>query len=145
MKEALNRLNHFIQIIPEKLNQIDLESFNYKPEENKWSIKEILGHLIDSASNNHHRLVRAQFEDNPIILYNQDEWCKYNYYQFIEKDQIINLWIIYNKQLVQLIDHIPTHHLIRFVNNVTLEFIIKDYVKHLEHHLNQIISMKLRN
>ncbi len=110
----------------------------------KWSKKEILGHLIDSATNNHHRFVRGQFEEHPEISYDQNNWNKYNYYQQLDIQQLISFWTVYNKQLLAIIREIPTANLIRACmigsNLVTIEFLINDYVKHLAHHLKQIVE-----
>ena len=110
----------------------------------KWSKKQILGHLIDSATNNHQRLVRGQFETNPEITYDQNKWNEFSFYQEMESQQIIKFWIIYNAQLLEIIKRIPSDSLknqIKVgVNSLTLEFLIVDYVEHLEHHLKQIID-----
>lgn len=143
--ESLQRLEYLCEIIPPLLYAIDETAFSAKPNPEKWSKKQIMGHLIDSATNNHHRFVRTQFENTPAIRYNQDKWNEYNYYQQIDGKQIIDLWTAYNKQLGALIKHIPAEALGRFCNtgsetNYTLEFLISDYVVHLEHHLRQVID-----
>ena len=78
------------------LTQISEEKMSEKPAPNKWSKKEIIGHLIDSATNNHHRFVRGQFEAIPEIRHNQNGWNKYSFYQQIDSKQIILFWTIYN-------------------------------------------------
>ena len=90
----------------------------------KWSKKEVLGHLIDSATNNHRRLVQSQFEVAPLIAYDQNNWNKYNFYNQISSKQLISFWTIYNQQLVELIKLLPKESLLRECNtgkgNVTL-------------------------
>jgi hypothetical protein len=54
------------------LNAIEEPAFSLKQSPARWSQKEIIGHLIDSATNNHHRFVRGQFEDSPVIAYDQN-------------------------------------------------------------------------
>ena len=124
--------------------RIGEENFSFKISEEKWSKKEIIGHLIDSATNNHQRFVRGQFESNPEIIYNQNKWNEFSFYQQIEAEQIISFWTIYNKQIIEIIKRIPKENLekqIKIGNNIlTLEFLIFDYVEHLEHHLKQIIE-----
>ena len=77
--QALEKLNYIVEKVPKLLSQISEEKISEKPSPNKWSKKEIIGHLIDSATNNHHRFIRGQFEDIPDIRYDQDEWNKYSF------------------------------------------------------------------
>ena len=127
------------------LEDISETDFNFKPDPEKWSKKEVLGHLIDSATNNHHRLIRGQFENVPVISYDQNQWNRLGYYQQIEVNQLIRFWASYNFQLLELIKLIPSNCLKRECNtggsnNVTIEFLFNDYVSHLEHHLKQILG-----
>ena len=141
-QHSIQRLRYLCLHLPPLLKTIDDGVFALKPAPDKWSKKEILGHLIDSASHNHHRLVRGQFEELPVIAYDQNKWNTFNYYQRIDGRQIIDLWVSYNKQLLALINCIPSAKLLNRVSiggtEVTLAFIIEDYVVHLEHHLTQI-------
>jgi len=142
IEKAISRLSFIIDKVPNILTQICEEKMSEKPSPNKWSKKEIIGHLIDSATNNHQRFVRGQFEDVPEIRYDQNKWNEYSFYQQIDSEQIISFWTIYNKQLIEIIKRIPTENLIREIKigdkYFTVEFLIDDYVEHLEHHLKQI-------
>lgn len=142
--DAIDRLEYLYNTIPDMLTSIDNDSFSEKARPDKWSKKEIIGHLIDSATNNHQRFVRGQFEDNPEISYDQNNWNNYNFYQQIDGQQIIKFWAVYNRQLLELMKRIPDENLQLecFVGGtlLTLEFLINDYVDHLEHHLRQVIS-----
>jgi hypothetical protein len=144
IEKALNRLEYIINITPKMLTEISEENMSTKPSPTKWSKKEIIGHLIDSATNNHQRFVRGQFENIPEISYDQNNWNEYSFYNQIESKQIISFWTIYNKQIIEIIKRIPKGNLekqIKIGNNIlTLEFLIIDYVEHLEHHLKQIIE-----
>jgi hypothetical protein len=145
INDAAGRLQYLTEIIPPLLHAIDDAEFSAKPALNKWSKKEIIGHLIDSASNNHHRFIRGQFENIPSINYNQDKWNESGHYQKINKDLLIKLWAAYNEFLCQLISLIPVQKLQSEVNTgdnkiCTIEFLIHDYVVHLEHHLRQVAS-----
>ena len=142
---AIERLNYLCNTIPKLLMEINEQEFSFKPATNNWSKKEIIGHLIDSATNNHQRFVRAQFEETPQIIYDQDKWNEFNFYQQINSQQIIEFWTVYNKQLSLLIRHTPKENLQRKCktsdgNSLTLEFLINDYIKHLEHHLRQVVN-----
>lgn len=142
-KKSIDRLQFLCDTIPNLLAAIDEQSFSAKANPEKWSKKEILGHLIDSATNNHQRLVRGQFENVPTITYEQNNWNKCNYYQQIENKQLISFWTAYNKQLLELIKRIPQNKLenkVQTENLVNIQFIIDDYVEHLEHHLKQIVN-----
>ena len=77
----IERLEYLCNLIPDLLNKIAEDSFSKKANPDKWSNKEIIGHLIDSAINNHQRWVRAQFEILPNIVYDQNKWNSCNYYQ----------------------------------------------------------------
>ena len=127
------------------LEQDDLE-FKDKLSVNKWSKQEILGHLIDSAANNHQRFVRSQFEAVPVIPYDQNEWNKYNYYNEFSKTQLVEFWTVYNTQILQLAQLIPDELLSKECNpgndeQYTIAYLFNDYVDHLEYHLKQIIAI----
>jgi transcriptional regulator len=144
IEKALNRLEYIITLTPKMLTEISEENMSTKPSPTKWSKKEIIGHLIDSATNNHQRFVRGQFENIPEISYDQNNWNEFSFYNQIDSKQIISFWTIYNKQIIEIIKRIPKENLekqIKIGNNIlTLEFLIIDYVEHLEHHLKQIIE-----
>lgn len=146
IKNSINRLKYLCEIIPNLLTNIDDDTFNQKTKD-KWSKKEIIGHLIDSATNNHQRFVRAQFEEKPNIAYDQNNWNRYNYYQEIDKKQIIDFWTVYNKQILELVSRISQDNLQREClvggQSLTIEFLINDYITHLEHHLGQVVKYQL--
>lgn len=140
----MSRLDCLIEKVPSILTEMSEENMSAKPLSNKWSKKEIIGHLIDSATNNHQRFVRGQFEIVPEIQYEQNKWNEYNFYQQIGSKQIISFWTIYNRQLIEIIKRIPSKNLKKQIKVdeklLTIEFLIADYVEHLEHHLKQIID-----
>jgi len=114
-----------------------------KPAPDKWSSKEILGHLIDSAANNHQRLVRLQLErEISLPGYEQDGWVRVTRYQDLRWPDLISLWAAYNRHLATIIESIDPATLGHVWHSpdgdVTLEFIATDYVRHLKHHLRQI-------
>lgn len=141
---AIERLEYLIRIIPPLLFDIDDDMLGNKVSPEKWSKKEIIGHLIDSATNNHQRFVRAQFEVKPQIVYDQDKWNRFNYYQQLEKHHIISFWTIYNQHLLEILKRIPNENLKLecWVGKklLTLDYLINDYIDHLEHHLKQVVD-----
>ena len=125
------------------LSAISEEAASIKPSPGKWSKKEILGHLIDSAANNHQRFVRLQLQPEINLPgYDQDNWVRLNRYQQKPWAEIVALWSAYNRHLVSVIESLDDSALGHVWHasdgDVTLEFIATDYVRHLKHHLAQI-------
>lgn len=126
-----------------KLSEADSER---RVVEGKWSKKEIIGHLIDSASNNHQRFVRVQFSDGLVMPgYEQNRWVESQSYQTRQWAELVALWRSYNLHLAHVIAHAAEDSLNHRVTigssePVTLEFVIRDYLSHLKHHLGQILS-----
>ena len=112
----------------------------------KWSPKEILGHLVDSASNNHHRFVRAQLASafqGPG--YEQARWVAAQRYRDRSWGDLVELWSSYNRHLAHVIAAIPeerrhTPCVIGDGPAVTLAHVALDYVAHIQHHLRQIFE-----
>jgi hypothetical protein len=109
----------------------------------KWSPKQVIGHLIDSAANNHQRFVRAQ-EGHAYTGpgYTQDHWVAVQGYQESSWDDLVALWRAYNRHLARVIARIPdarrdTSCTIGTSAPMTLGFVASDYVRHLRHHLAQ--------
>jgi hypothetical protein len=141
----------------ERLRQMSEAEAAQPRAEDHWSAKQIIGHLIDSAANNHARFVLGQLKDDLVFPgYDQNGWVKTNHYQESPWAQLVDLWSAYNLHLHHLMSHTDSARLntpcsqhtlpeIAFKTvpqstPVTLEYLMKDYVDHLEHHLNQIFS-----
>lgn len=142
---ATQRLQVLCDLIPPLLRAVDEAAFSAKPAPDKWSRKEILGHLIDSAANNHQRFVRGQFETMPHIVYDPDAWTAHSYYARLDSVRLVAFWEAYNRHLAELVQQIPEPLLARTVDTgdaapKTLDFLIDDYVVHLEHHLREIVN-----
>ena len=125
------------------LSAIPEDAASKKPAPNKWSKKEILGHLIDSAANNHQRFMRLQLQaEISLPGYDQDDWVRLNRYQQRTWNEIVTLWSAYNRHLASVIESLDDSALGHVWHSpdgdVTLEFIASDYVRHLQHHLKQI-------
>lgn len=148
IETVTKRLEFLCNTIPLLLTKIDEKDFSTRPAPNKWSKKEILGHLIDSATNNHHRIVRGQFEHKPRITYENHVWNEGNHYQEMTGSHVISFWTIYNKHLLEIIKRIPKEKMTNEVETgetgekhiMTMAFVIEDYLDHLEHHLHQLVT-----
>jgi hypothetical protein len=145
IQETINRLDHLLKTIPSLLEQIPEAEFKAKASPEKWSQQEIVGHLIDSATNNHQRFIRIQSENDPKIVYEQDECVKLNHYNELSKDHLIKFWTVYNTHLLEVIKRIPEENLKRTgltngANKLTLGWLINDYVIHLEYHMKQVVE-----
>ncbi|WP_454880073.1 DinB family protein [Sphingobacterium detergens] len=141
MKDFIQDFEVLIATFPTELSAIDTIAFSAKPVPEKWSKKEILGHLIDSAMTNYLRFIRAQSEENPQIFYTQDDFCENANYQQSETKQLLDLWLAFNKQLLFLFKTLITKSLTMLkCNDLTLAFLMEDYVAHLNHHRQQILS-----
>jgi len=131
--------------VADRLHHIDEATASKRPAPSKWSKKEILGHLIDSAANNHQRFVRLQLYPRiDLPGYDGDEWVRLQAYQDQPWPEIIELWRRYNTQLASVIRNVRPEALRHVWNTpdgkaLDLEFIIRDYVVHLRHHLDQIL------
>lgn len=144
MQITIAILENLISDYTNRLNIIDTDSFSHKPIPEKWSKKEILGHLIDSAQANIRRMVVAQYEDNPTIGYNQDQWVLISDYQHYSDKDLIELWALLNKHFCHILKNIPAGMEKRICTTQaehTLEWLAEDYVKHLKHHMHVILEL----
>ena len=126
------------------LRALDDTAAAAKPEHDVWSIKQIVGHLIDSAANNHQRFVRAQ-QEAPFTWpgYEQDFWVASQDHQRRPWRDLVDLWALYNHHLAHTIRRIPESAWnvtcrIGDSGPVTLDFLLHDYLTHLRRHLDQI-------
>lgn len=112
-----------------------------------WTRKQELGHLIDSATNNHMRIARAaihgEFRGEG---YAQDEWVEIHGYRDMPWNELVDLWHRYNELLSYLIARVPDDRLDSRCeigkSAVTLRFVIEDYVLHMQHHIDHILARK---
>jgi hypothetical protein len=147
MKQTIHDLTEIVKEYSLKIGAIPEKEFSLKTSPDRWSKKEVLGHLIDSAQNNLRRFICGQYESAPQkIVYSQNDWVAMNAYQQSDSQEIILLWALLNKRIAAILQQMPTAAYTRLsdtgknsVETHTLEFLAEDYVKHLKHHLNQII------
>ena len=155
MKDFLDDFRQTIEDSAGRLLSLSSSASQTPPSVGKWSPREVIGHLIDSASNNHQRFVRAQFTDDlEFHGYEQAEWVDVQGYHEESWEQLVQLWKLYNLHLLHLVSRIPNEQLtkqrhqhnlhqiawqsIRVERPATLDYFIRDYLAHLKHHLRQI-------
>jgi hypothetical protein len=118
-----------------------------RPEPGKWCAREVLGHLIDSACNNHRRFVIGQgAELKKMDGYQQDDWVGRQHYDRVPWRDLVALWSSYNRHLAHVIGCAPAATLSHSFESpagqpVTLGFLMEDYVAHLRHHLEQLRTL----
>ncbi|HTF17852.1 MAG TPA: DinB family protein [Chryseolinea sp.] len=130
-----------------RLQQIDDDTFGAKPRPEKWSKKEILGHLIDSAENNLRRFITTQYEaEPPHIVYDQDFWVTANDYNQVAAHELVSLWKLLNNRIAAVLENLPASKSEKLCNTGkgvdefhTLRFLAVDYLAHAEHHLKQLM------
>jgi len=128
------------------------------PAPGKWSPREVVGHLVDSASNNHQRFVRAQLQDDLVFPgYDQSAWVRLQRYAESPWDDLVALWAGFNRHIAQVMAAAPEDQLTRprprhnlhelawvavpSQEPATLEYFMRDYVGHLRHHLRQVLDV----
>ncbi|MEO5783772.1 MAG: DinB family protein [Ginsengibacter sp.] len=124
---------------------ISKDEYSLKPSPTKWSKKELVGHLIDSAQSNLRRFVVAQYEESPTINYNQDKWVAINNYQAWDVKDLVQLFYLLNRQIVFVLKNISVEMSRRICissASYTIEWLAQDYLKHLKHHLHQVLNLE---
>ncbi|MBL0356052.1 MAG: DinB family protein [Chitinophagaceae bacterium] len=145
MEQIISHLQSIIQEYAPRLEKLNEEMFSLKPLPGKWSKKEMLGHLIDSAQNNIRRFVVAQYEDDPQIVYAQDFWVTAAGYQKYLLSDLVQLWVLINKHICIVLKNIPAGSEQRTCvtkEKHTIEWLAADYNQHLLHHLHQVLDLE---
>lgn len=146
MKHVTTELHFITLTYAQHIAQLPEVDFSAKPFPTKLSKKEVLGHLIDSGENNLRRFICGQYETpTPKIKYNQDFWVAANQYQSTPSNDVIENWRLINLKICRVLQQMPTENYVKTCDFgdgkfLTLEWLAIDYVKHLKHHLNQIIA-----
>lgn len=147
--DFLTNYRQTLDLAVPRLNAIDEAEASKLNYDGGWSAKQIMGHLIDSAANNHQRFVRAQFTDDLVFQgYDQEEWVNVQRYDQSNWGSVVQLWYAHNLHLFRIIQLIPEatwmrprhpHSLDRIAwqsvpagESVTLKYFIRDYLGHLQ-------------
>lgn len=144
LRSLFREFDEAIALNEKRFLELQEDEVRQRPAEGKWSKKEILGHMLDSACNNHQRFVIAQLSSElKFPAYNQAGWVRAQNYQEESWPALVQFWSSYNRHLLHVMSSIPPDRLkgLCFVGEdepVTLEFLIRDYVRHLNHHAEQI-------
>jgi hypothetical protein len=141
---TIQNLRTLLQELPRELLAIPDSDAGLQRSGGGWSRKEILGHLIDSATVNHQRFVRAQMESGFSLLYSQNEWVDLQHYRDRPWNELVVLWTALNHHLLHAIEFIPEEKLQNLCGQGegdepwTLAYRIPDYLHHMRHHIEQI-------
>src|SRR3984885_15494591 len=144
MTKLSEELRTLVEVTEPRLRQISEAESMHSTSSGRWSRKQVLGHLIDSASNNHQRFVRAMLQPSlDFPGYDQESNIRVQAVQEADWVLLVSLWAAYNRYLAHLIAHIPPSQLdtpcrIGAGEPVTLSFLASGYLTHLHHHLRQI-------
>jgi hypothetical protein len=129
------------------LARLEAGEVSFKAQPDAWSKQEILGHLIDSAANNHQRFVRAAANPTAVTkhVYSQTDWVRIQQYHASDWNALLVLWSAYNRHLSTVIEHLPSAVVsapcdIGQAEPVSLAFVIRDYLRHVRHHLEEIMA-----
>ena len=142
--DVAGELLDVVEAASESLRKMSGPEASLKSASDSWSKKEILGHLLDSAVNNHHRFVRAQqAEELTFPAYEQEHWVSSQGYGECSWPELVDLWRLYNRHLAHVIGQIPAERLavmcvIGADKPVSLGYLVEDYVVHLRHHLQEL-------
>lgn len=145
MLDVANELRRTVEAVLPKLREIRDAEASIEREPGKWSRKEVLGHLIDSACNNQQKFVRTMDENGlEFPGYKQDFWIAAQKYNSAEWPALIALWHAYNLHIAHIIENVDPALLANSITiddhgTFTLEWIMKDYIDHTKHHLLQIV------
>lgn len=145
MQHTAQHLQETIEKVLPLLHKIKDADATVKPAPDKWSAKEIMGHLVDSACNNHQKFVRTIQEDGiKFPPYEQDAWVNIQRYNDIPWNELLQLWQVYNHHIAHIMRQIPDAALPNRIQigksePFTLDFIVRDYPEHMKHHLLEVL------
>jgi len=132
-------------VLPEKI-------INERKNSQNRNIRQIVGHMVDSASNNTHRVIHMHYQKSPLRypdyanLGNNDRWITIQNYQEKDWSELVLLWTAVNRHMVHLLTQVEEQKLtqiwISALNEkISLREMIMDYPRHFKLHLNEISAL----
>lgn len=147
MKATIEKIENLIGQAHAYFTSHDEATLRTPIAEGKWSRKQIIGHLIDSALNNLQRFTEIGYQPQPYSYreYHQSELVRINDYQNVETIELLRLWILLNRQIMRVMASQTEERLdlkVQFTDGEIsdLRFLMHDYPEHMEHHINQIVG-----
>ncbi|MFF6015946.1 DinB family protein [Lysinibacillus fusiformis] len=144
MQNIIESLRYWLLKIPEMFHIMTETEMTERTAQNKWSKKECLGHLCDSALINLERFIKIQYDVSPYVVstYDQVQWVELQGYQKMPIEEILLLWTSLNKKIVVVLENLSEQALSRPCEigqqqEVTLKWLVQDYLDHLEHHVKK--------
>ena len=144
MKDTAQNLNAIVDDF--LLNTALSVNWQNEAASGKWTNKEIIGHLIDSAHINLQRFVRCTYEEGFKLIYFQEEWVQAQHYRDADLTGLLKLWELVNRQIARVLQNYPADRTQIKCDNGrdepsfnTVEFLANDYIVHMQHHLDQLI------
>jgi len=156
IERSNNELINLIQEWEPKLNSLSEEVLSFMRNSQNRTIKQIVGHMIDSATNNTHRIVHLQYQPSPLIYPdyanngNNDRWIAIQNYQTENWADLVQLWKYTNLHIIHVMKHVDqdklTNEWITALNqNVSLELMMLDYPRHIKLHLKEIEELIIKS
>lgn len=145
MVENAEQLLKMVRAFYQKYKSLPEEITKIRLSDDRWSLREIVGHLIDSASNNHQRFIRMQLErECSFPDYNKDEWLQTSFYNGIDFKELLRMLKSYNQLIAHLIaqvsemtfDHIWNKPWDQKEPEITLKDLIEHYIHHFQLHID---------
>jgi hypothetical protein len=147
MDDVIQSLHDRVELVKNDFLKFTEKDLAFKSSPIKWSKKEILGHLIDSAQNNLRRFIVGSYQEKAWVVYDQEAWVIASAYQSYDSKKLLNLWISLNEHLIVVLSNLPQdkYHVLTCCSadgqaSATLQYVANDYIVHLDHHLNQIFN-----
>ncbi len=146
MEQFASEIRAVVEATEARLVEMSVEEVEWRDAPDSWSKKEILGHLIDSAANNHQRFVRACSSGAlEFPYYHQEDWARVQRCNEAEWGNLVQLWSAYNRHLCHIIERIPESAYSNPCNigqpePVMLELVVRDYLRHMKHHLGDLLG-----